>query len=70
MPGASAWLGVLTLTEFSLALNKGEFRDATSLRYGKDLKVLPAMCPSNQKSKVAHALNCKKGRWFCDDAPE
>ena len=53
--------GVLPLTEFGFALNKGEFRDALSLRYGRPLKGLPAMCPCGQKYNVTHALNCKKG---------
>ena len=38
MPGASSWLGLLPLAEFSFALNKSEFRDALSLRYGEPLK--------------------------------
>ena len=61
MPGASSWLGVLPLAEFSFALNKGEFRDALSLKCGRPLKGLPAMCPCGQKYNVTHALNCKKG---------
>ena len=61
MSGASSWLGVLPLAEFGFALNKGEFRDALSLRYGRPLKGLPAMCPCGQKYNVTHALNCKKG---------
>ena len=61
MPGTSSWLGVLLLAEFGFALNKGEFRDALSLRYGRPLKGLPAMCPCGQKYNVTHALNCKKG---------
>ena len=61
MPGASSWLGVLPLAEFGFALNKGEFRDALSLRYGRSLKGLPAMWPCGQKYNVTHALNCKKG---------
>ena len=60
MPGASSWLSVLPLAEFGFALNKGEFRDALSLRYGRPLKGLPAMCPCGQKYNVTHALNCKK----------
>ena len=40
MPGASSWLGVLPLLEFGFVLNKGEFRDALSLRYGTLLKGL------------------------------
>ena len=49
IPGASSWLGVLPLVEFGFVLNKGEFRDALSLRYGMPLKGLPAMCPCDQK---------------------
>ena len=56
IPGASSWLGVLPLAEFGFALNKGEYRDALSLRYGRPLKGLPAMCPCGQKYNVAHAL--------------
>ena len=40
MPGASSWLGVLPLAKFGFALNKGELRDALSLRYGRSLKGL------------------------------
>ena len=61
MPGASSWLSVLPLAEFGFALNKGEFRDALSLRYGRPLKGLPAMWPCGQKYSVTDALNCKKG---------
>ena len=49
MPGASSWLSVLPLAEFGFALNKGEFRDALSLRYGRPLKGLLAMCICGQK---------------------
>ena len=45
---------------FGFALNKGEFRDTLSLRYGRPLKGLPAMCSCGQKYNVTHALNCKK----------
>ena len=61
MPGASSWLVILPLVEFGFVLNKDEFRDALSLRYGKPLKGLPAMCPFGQKYGVTHALSCKKG---------
>ena len=61
MPGASSWLSVLPLAEFGFALNKGELRDALSLRYGRPLRGLTAMCPCGQKYDVTHALNCKKG---------
>ena len=61
MPGVSSWLGLLPLVGFGFALNKGEFRDALSLRYGRPLKDVPAMCPCGQKYNVTHAFNCKKG---------
>ena len=61
IPGASLWLGVLLLVEFGFTLNKGEFRDALSLRYERPLKRLPAMFPYGQKYNVTHPLNCKKG---------
>ena len=61
MLGASSWLSVLPLAEFGFAPNKAEFRDALSLRYGRPLKGLPAMCPCGAKYNMTHALNCKKG---------
>ena len=60
-PGASAWLTVLPLKEHGFSLNKGEFRDAVALRYGKSLKGLPSKCPCGNQFNVTHALNCKKG---------
>ena len=59
--GAPSWLCVLPLVEFSFALNKGEFRDALSLRYGRPMNGLPAMYLCGQKYNVTRALNCKKG---------
>ena len=61
LPGASSWLTVLPLRDYGFSLNKGEFRDAISLRYGRDLKGLPSQCPCGQVFNVTHALNCKKG---------
>ena len=61
MPEASSWLSVLPLGEFGFALNKDEFRDYLSLRYGRPLKGLPGMCPCGEKYNVIHALDCKKG---------
>ena len=60
MPGASSWLGLLSLSQFGFSLNKSEFRDALSLRYGGPLKGLTAICPFFQKYNVTHAFNCKK----------
>ena len=42
-------------------LNKGEFRDAISLRYDKTLRGLPSKCSCGQVYNVTHVLNCKKG---------
>ena len=61
MPGASWRLGVLPLTEFAFALNKGQFRDAWGWRCGRLLKGLPAKRSFGKKYNVKHALNCKKG---------
>ena len=60
MPGASSWVGELPLAEFGFPLNKSEVLDALSLRYGRPLKGLLAMCPCGQKYNITHALNCKK----------
>ena len=61
LPGASSWMSVLPLSLYGFSLNKGEFRDAIRLRYGKELRGLPSQCPCGQKFDVNHALNCKKG---------
>ena len=60
-PGTSSWLSAIPLEEYGFCLNKGEFRDAVQLRYGKELKGLPSQCPCGQKFDTTHALNCKKG---------
>ena len=36
-------------------------RDALSLRHGRPMKDLLAICPSGQKYKVTSTLNCRKG---------
>ena len=61
LPGASSWMSVLPLSLYGFSLNKGEFRDAIRLRYGKELHGLPYQCPCGQKFDVNHPLNCKKG---------
>ena len=61
MPGVSSWLSVLPLSAYGFSLNKGEFRDALKMRYGKELCGLPSHCPCGQKFDANHALNCKKG---------
>ena len=58
-PGASSWLSAIPLEQYGFSL--AEFRDAVLIRYGKELKGLPATCPFVQKYDTTHALDCKKG---------
>ena len=60
-PGASSWLSATPLEQYGFSLNKAEFRDAIMLRYGKELKGLPATYSCGQKYDTTHVLNCKKG---------
>ena len=60
-PGSSSWLGALPLRDHGFNLNKGEFRDALSLRYNNKPKNLPAKCPCGETFNVTHALDCKRG---------
>ena len=50
----------MPLAEFGFALNKGEFTDALSLRYGRCLKGLPAMCPCGQQYNVTNGFDWKE----------
>ena len=43
------------------ALSRSEFEDAINIRYYRQLKGLPAVCPCSQKFTITHALNCRKG---------
>ena len=56
-PGSSSWLGALPLRDHGFNLNKGEFRDALSLRYNNKPKNLPAKCPCGETFDVTHALD-------------
>ena len=60
-PGASSWLGALPLRSQGLNLNKGEFQDALTIRYNRDIKNLPSRCPCGQTFDTTHALNCHLG---------
>ena len=43
-------------------MSSNQFRDAISLRYGKQPTNLPSICDADGESfMVCHALNCKKG---------
>lgn len=59
--GSSSWLSVIPLAEQGFTLNKGEFRDAISLRYDRPMADLPSKCPCGQNFDANHALNCKRG---------
>ena len=47
---------IITLEEHGFILNKGEFRDAVSLRYNKKLRGLPSKCPCGQNYNETRAL--------------
>ena len=59
--GASNWLATLPLKHQGFVLNRSEFTDAINLRYHRELKGLPEMCPCSQRFSITHALNCKRG---------
>ena len=43
-------------------MSSNQFRDAISLRYGKQPTNLPSTCDADGENfTVCHALNCKKG---------
>ena len=58
----SNWLNVIPLYEHQFDLSPVEFRDAISLRYGRQLLGLPAYCDGcGDNFSIQHALDCKKG---------
>ena len=59
--GASSWLTCLPLKSMGYALNKRDFVDAVSLRYGWLIKDMPRFCACGTKNSVEHTLTCKKG---------
>ena len=59
--GASAWLSALPLESQGYVLNKREFRDAVSLRYGWNIEGIPLRCACGCKNGVNHALTCSLG---------
>ena len=59
--GASSWLAALPLEAHNFNLTKSEFHDALALRYKREPKRLPSVCPCSKDFTVTHALNCHLG---------
>ena len=59
--GASSWLTCLPIRSLGYCLNKHEFRDALSLRYGWPIPNIPKHCACGQSNDIDHLLCCKKG---------
>ena len=59
--GASNWLTSMPIKEAGFSLNKQEFQDAITLRYGLTVLGLPAKCTCGDEFTSDHAMICKKG---------
>ena len=59
--GSSSWLTVLPLKDQGFNLNKGEFRDALSLRYGWQLKNFAHYYVCGVSFSTDHAMICPHG---------
>ena len=59
--GSGTWLTVLPLESHGYCLNKREFRDALSIRYGWNVPNMPPFCGCGQRNSIDHTLICKKG---------
>lgn len=59
--GASSWLAALPLKRLGYCLNKSEFRDAISLRYGWSITNIHTHCACGAKNDIDHVLVCKLG---------
>ena len=59
--GAGSWLTALPLKDHGFCLNKQEFRDAVSLRYGWRIPNTPQYCGCGKLNSVDHTLTCAKG---------
>ena len=58
----SSWLTIVPTNDNGFSMSSNQFRDAISLRYGKQPTNLPSICDADGESfTVCHALNCKKG---------
>ena len=61
LKGSSSWLNALPLKDQGFNLNKGEFRDALSFRYGWQMKNLPHYCICGAGFSTDHAMICPHG---------
>ena len=59
--GAGSWLTALPLKDHGFCLNKQEFRDAVSLRYGWKITDTPQFCGCGARNNINHTLICAKG---------
>ena len=59
--GAGAWLSTAPIQSLGFALNKQQFRDSISLRYGWKVPHTPNYCNCKKENDIDHALNCKLG---------
>ena len=59
--GAGSWLTALPLKDHGFCLNKQEFRDAVSLRYGWRIANTAQFCACGKENTIDHSLICLKG---------
>ena len=58
--GASNWLSALPIRAKGFSLNKQEFTDALTLRYGWIVKGLPEVCTCGENFDERHTMSCQK----------
>ena len=61
--GSSIWLTSLPLKEMGFNLNKREFRDGLSLRYGWPIVDIPSTCLCGEPFTIDHAMICMRGEF-------
>ena len=59
--GAGSWLTALPLKDHGYCLNKQEFRDAVSLRYGWRIANTAQFCACGKENTINHSQICLKG---------
>ena len=59
--GTSSWLSCSPIKSYGHSLNKREFVDAVSLRYGWPIRDTPKICACGVKNSLDHTLSCLKG---------